>query len=192
MVNSITSPISSWINESDSGVVRVLKYIGVGLGLLLLTVLILAAFGKMEAVRLVFTGIGSIIKAIWLWVTGLIGLIFGGIKKIGSFFGPGKAEKQIAAENAQIRAELVSLRQEISLNQSFLNRERNLFERERELFESRIAQQEAQINTIREGITTMEQAGPQEWFNSLSDAEQQQIIDRANQDVEEVTDDEVF
>ena len=97
----IRSPYSYWINETDSGVVRVLKYIGISVGLLLALVLILAAFGKMEAVRLVFSGIASFVEAIWLWVTGLIGLIFGGIKKLGSFFGPGKVEQRVAAENEQ-------------------------------------------------------------------------------------------
>ena len=113
--------------------------------------------------------IGDAIKAVWLWIIGLLGLIITGFKKLGSIFGPSKSEKAIRSENEQIKLEMENIRQGLKNLDDQLQRERNLHKREIALYEQKINEREKEIAIIRNKIRKMEELGPENFYQTLSE-----------------------
>lgn len=143
--------------------------------IILLGLVVLAAFGKLDAIKMLFSGIGNIIEAIWLWVVGLFGFIIGLFRKLGGMFGGSKAEEEIVEENEKIRQDMEFIRQDIATTREFLTRERDLHQREMALLQSRLAEQRQGIDDTSQQISEVRNVSAAEFVDALPPDEWERI-----------------
>ncbi len=148
---------------------KLIKTILISAGFLLVLALALLVTGNGKLLHDLVYSIGDAIKAVWLWIIGLLGFIIASFKSLGSLFGPSKSEKAIRSENEQIKLEMTSIREGLRNLDDQLQRERNLHKREVALYEQKINEREKEIALIRGKIHKMEKLGPDNFFQTLSE-----------------------
>lgn len=150
---------------------KLVKTILISTGFLLVLALALLLTGNGKLLHDLVYYIGNAIKALWLWIIGLLGFIIASFKSLGTLFGPSKSEKAIRSENEQIKLEMENIRQGLKNLDDQLQRERNLHQREVALYEQKINEREKEIAMIRKKILKMEEMGPDRFYQTLSEEE---------------------
>lgn len=148
---------------------KLVKAILISAGFLLVLALALLVTGNGKLLHDLIYSIGDAIEAIWLWIIGLLGFIIASFKKLGAIFGPSKSEKAIRSENERIKLEMENIRQGLRNLDDQLQRERSLHKREIALYEQKINEREKEIAIIRDKIRKMEELGPENFYQTLSD-----------------------
>lgn len=124
----------------------------------------------------------ELLSKIWLWLVGLAGVIWAGLKKIGNVFGT-KDIKAVESENQNIRNELDTIRQEIASTENRLKQERELHQRELAILNTKLELAEKQIAAERAYREKLQKMNYTEYKESLSSDEKEKFEQQIWDDV---------
>lgn len=165
---------------------KIFRAIGIILVALLLVVLAFYLTGHGEQLENIVQGIGTFFKNIWHWIVGLFGFIVAAFKRIGDFFGPSKAEKEIREENEAIKKELQEIRSQTRSTDETLAKDRAEYEAKRKEYETKIAESAAHAGRLKAIIADMKAKGSEEYIKSLDPIEKDQFEKDIHKDVAEI------
>lgn len=156
---------------------RTLKIIGIIVAILAVVVLVFYLTGNKEQLHALLQHAWNAIKAVWLWIVGLFGAVWGFGKYLFSPFSGAKEE--IQTENERIKKELESIRTEVSAIDDRLKRERDLHQREIAMYEKEIAVKDRELAAIQKQFQEMKDKGFDQWWASLPEEHRTEIEKKA-------------
>lgn len=150
--------------------IDILTYVGIGVAILFVVLLILAMSGKGEHLKSWLGPVGGLVVAI---------VAFLGLSKAG---GNGDLEK-IRAENERIRKEMDRLKGEYDKVNADLAQAKSEYEEKLKDLQGKLDDSEATRDQLAEQLKSTADKDPIAWLKSLPDAERKKIISEINDDI---------
>lgn len=113
----------------------------------------------------------------WLWLVGFAGFIYGGIRKIGDFFGSEKQLKDIEDSNQEIKENYARIQRELQEAREQLQLERQAQQKEIERLETQLQKQKSDYQALQEELRHLQTVSYQDYYESLSPHEKQKLED---------------
>ncbi|MEM0999228.1 MAG: hypothetical protein AAGN35_19385 [Bacteroidota bacterium] len=150
---------------------KILLYVAIGLGIVFLVMLLMAAMGKGEALRKWMGPIGGIVIAI---------VAIFGITQAGG----GDDLAKIRAENERLEKELKRLDEERQALATQHEKEKEEYETKLQSLQEQIASKQQEVDALETRLASTATKTPLEWFSSLSGEEKKTIKEEIDKGID--------